>query len=176
MKKNQKELHHWIAFNTSIKEAAPIDVDISINKEHGRLEERICEVYDDLYQITPEWRSARSVIKVSTRSKNLKTNKQSSEIRYYISSLTPETTTAKQFQNIIRSHWQIENSCHYIKDVSFHEDASTFRTNFAPQNMSILRSIAMNLLRLNGYENLKKARKILGWGFDSVFGLKGIKR
>jgi predicted transposase YbfD/YdcC len=154
----------------------PIDINTSVIKMHGRLEERDCKVYDDLYQIKKEWKSVKSIIKIQSTTKTIKSGKIATEDRFYISSLSPYTTTAEELQEIIRSHWQIENSCHYVKDVSFKEDISRFRSNMAPQNMSILRSIAMNILRLNGYVNIKKARKVFGWGFKSVFDLKGVKR
>jgi len=61
VKANQKELLKWVEFNTSIKEAKPIDTYISYDHNtHGRYEERICEIYDDLYQIKNSWKSVKS--------------------------------------------------------------------------------------------------------------------
>lgn len=68
------------------------------------------------------------------------------EKRYYISSHAPDS---EKLGHAIRSHWRIENSLHWCLDVIFHEDASRIRKNHAPENLNIIRKIAMNLLRLN---------------------------
>jgi predicted transposase YbfD/YdcC len=69
-----------------------------------------------------------------------------SEKRYYISSLAPDS---EELARAIRSHWEIENRLHWCLDVTFHEDACRTRTDHAPENLNIVRKIAMNLLRLN---------------------------
>jgi predicted transposase YbfD/YdcC len=62
----------------------------------------------------------------------------------------------------IRSHWAIENSLHYVKDVTFGEDASLIRTGNAPTNFSIIRNISINLLRRLNYSTLKQAIRHVG--------------
>jgi predicted transposase YbfD/YdcC len=69
-----------------------------------------------------------------------------SEKRYYISSLAADS---EKLAHAIRSHWEIENRLHWCLDVSFNEDASRIRTDHAPENMNIVKKIAMRLLRLN---------------------------
>jgi predicted transposase YbfD/YdcC len=66
------------------------------------------------------------------------------ERRYYISSLT---LSAKEFSRIIRGHWSIENQLHWVLDVAFHEDSSKVRKDNAPENLAIIRHIALNLLK-----------------------------
>ena len=68
------------------------------------------------------------------------------EKRYYISSLAPDS---KQLAHAIRSHWEVENRLHWCLDVTFHEDACRSRCDHAPQNLNIVRKMAMNLLRMN---------------------------
>jgi len=138
---------------------------------HGRYEERICEVYDDLYQIKNEWRSVKRVIKIT--SKTLSYGKCSLEQHYYISSLD---VAAKTFAHIIRSHWKIENSLHYVKDVSFDEDSSRIRTHQAPLILTMLKSLAINIMNINQIPNIKKARKLFGWSPYKLFNLSsGLK-
>jgi len=69
--------------------------------------------------------------------------------------------SAKEYNLGIRAHWNIE-SMHYIKDVTFGEDASLIRTGHAPTNFSIIRNIAMNVLRRENYLNFPQAIRMLG--------------
>ena len=66
------------------------------------------------------------------------------ETRYYISSLPAD---AQALLQAVRSHWGIENSLHWVLDMAFREDESRIRTGHAAHNMSILRRLALNLLR-----------------------------
>jgi predicted transposase YbfD/YdcC len=172
VKANQKELLKWVEFNTSIDDAKPIDSFISYeHNTHGRHEERICEIYDDLYQIKDNWKSVKRVIKIT--STTLSYGKCSIENHYYISSLKVD---AKTFAHIIRSHWKIENSLHYVKDVSFDEDSSRIRTDQAPLVSTMIRSLAINIMNINKILNIKKARKLFGWSPHRLFNLSsGLK-
>ena len=73
---------------------------------------------------------------------------------------------------MIRSHWKIENSLHYVKDVSFEEDASRIRIGQAPLVTTLLRSLAINVMNINKIPNIKKARKLFGWSHHKLFGLQ----
>ena len=77
----------------------------------------------------------------STRSiKGLETK----EIRYYISS--EQGDNAKYFNQLVRGHWGIENHLHWHLDVTFREDASRARTENAPENISTLRKLALQII------------------------------
>ena len=172
VKANQKELLKWVEFNTSINDAKPTDTHISYeHNTHGRYEERVCEIYDDLYQIKNDWKSANRIVKIT--STTLSYGKCSVEKHYYISSLKVD---AKTFGYTIRSHWKIENSLHYVKDVSFDEDSSRIRTEQAPLISTMLRSLAINIMNINKISNIKKARKLFGWSSYRLFNLRsGLK-
>ena len=71
-------------------------------------------------------------------------NKDTAETRYFLSSLS---TDAPTFARYIRAHWGVENQLHWCLDVIFQEDASRIRKDHAPRNMSLLRRLALNLLR-----------------------------
>ena len=68
------------------------------------------------------------------------------EKRYYLSDQKPD---ADQFQKLIRQHWGIENSCHWVLDVVWDEDSSRIRKGNAAENVALLRKLALNLLRAN---------------------------
>lgn len=78
------------------------------------------------------------------------------EKRYYISSLPPDS---EKLAHAIRSHWEIENRLHWCLDMTFHEDGCRTRTDYAPENLNIVRKVVMNLLRLNSEKrSLRKKR------------------
>lgn len=69
----------------------------------------------------------------------------------------------------MRSHWGIENRLHWVKDVVFQEeDDSHIRLGNAPANLSILRAIALNLLRRNGYASSTTAQRFLYHDIDKL--------
>lgn len=81
------------------------------------------------------------------------------DISYYISSTK---LTAANYNRGIRSHWSIENSLHYVKDVTFSEDASLIRTGNAPTNFSIIRNISINILRRMDFISFPQAIRMVG--------------
>ncbi|WP_442938950.1 ISAs1 family transposase [Nostoc sp.] len=111
---------------------------------HGRHEIRhYMMLYGTESRLNPDsvWSNFNSVGMVeSVRSLNGETM---AETRYFISSLE---SNVEQFANSIRSHWGVENSLHWILDVTFREDDCRIRKDNAPQNFAIIRHIAVNLL------------------------------
>lgn len=85
-------------------------------------------------------------------------------IRYYLSSarLTPE-----RFARAVRSHWAIENSLHWVLDVTFDEDAARNRADNGPENLAILRRLTLNVLRTARPKlAISRKRKRAGWSDD----------
>ena len=71
--------------------------------------------------------------------------------------------------NGIRQHWEIENRLHWVKDVTFGEDAAPLSNYNAATNWSIIRNIALNLARKGGYDSLTKAQRFLAHDIDKLF-------
>jgi len=115
----------------------------SIDKGHGRLEIRRCWTLSNLDYLTqlPLWASLQTIALV--QSERRINGKVSTENRYYISSLPSNATVIAE---AVRTHWSIENSLHWVLDVSFHEDTSRIRKDNSPENMAMLRHFALNLL------------------------------
>jgi predicted transposase YbfD/YdcC len=174
LKGNQCSLHEDI--KTALQDTEILsrcDVFEAVDKGHGRIEERKCMVFKDvawLKERHEQWKTINSVIRID--SKREISGKVSEETRYYISS---KDMPAKKALETIRSHWGIENRVHWILDMSFGEDQSKIRKENAPQNMAIVRHMALNLLRIAKQNNqkykrvsIKGLRKMAGWN-DEVF-------
>lgn len=150
---------------------APADVYESVDKGHGRLEHRRCSVVQTLDWLDErkEWKGLCSIIRLDSSREILATGECSHETRYYISSLTE---SAKMIERKIRSHWEIENKLHWTLDVSFAEDASAIQDENAAQNFSLLRKIALILLKRDSSKgSIKAKRKKAGWDDSFLFHL-----
>jgi predicted transposase YbfD/YdcC len=94
---------------------------------------------------------------------------ESSEIRCFIASIKPD---ANKFSQAVRQHWAIENNLHWQLDVTFDEDKLRMRIKNAAQNLSIMRRMTLNILKLDDLKgSLKGKRKKAGWSksyFDKL--------
>jgi predicted transposase YbfD/YdcC len=97
-------------------------------------------------------------VKVTRTTYFKKNDKISKEISFYISS---KNLSAKEYTHGIRAHWSVE-AMHYVKDVTFGEDASLIRTKNAPTNFSIIRNISMNVLKREKYDYFPQAIRMIG--------------
>ncbi len=115
----------------------------TVEKGHGRIEERNVCVTNDLDWLPQreKWH-LQSLIEV--RSRRTMIGKVEESIRYYGSS---RKGTADQFMHWIRGHWGIE-SMHYVMDVLFEEDASLGDSGESAENMSLIRRLAGNVIRM----------------------------
>ena len=177
LKDNHKTLRLEVAeFLTSVREDRTWNVEIGTHQttdgEHGRIETRRywqAQAPEHLFE-KAAWRDLTSVGMVeATRELGAK---QTTEIRYYLSSLP---VNAPEFGRAVRSHWGIENSCHWVLDVVFREDASRIRVGNAAENMSTLRRLALNLLRREKSEKRGVHVKRLKAALDEKYLLKVLR-
>jgi predicted transposase YbfD/YdcC len=135
---------------------------INLNKKHkdryasaeinrGRKERRLIKIYAPSQNIIDNWPGVKAIVYVKRKreTKKLKSTTHS----YYISSLNE---SAEKFAEGIRYHWGIENRLHYVKDVTFKEDASKVNTGNAPGILSLFRNLVINIARINGENRIKK--------------------
>jgi len=115
----------------------------TFDKGHGRIETREYYITENINWLSTrsEWENLKS-IGVAIR-KNEEKGKITIEKRYYISSLPAD---AVKFSNAVRKHWGIE-SMHWVLDVVFNEDSNRTRKEHSPENLSLLRKFALNILR-----------------------------
>lgn len=148
LKGNQGRLHQdvrdYFEAPTEPWKDAPHSVFEETGKGHGRIEIRKVIATDDLGWLSQrkEWRGLTSIAMVeSTR---IIGEKETTERRYFISSLPAD---AAKIGRAVREHWGIENRLHWCLDVTYNDDASRIRKDHGPQNMTVLRRLAVNLLR-----------------------------
>lgn len=140
----------------------------TVGKGHGRIETRQCWVVSDPAVLEylnqgGAWEGLRSVALV--RAKRAVGEKEEVENRYYISSLPGN---ARQLLEATRTHWEIENCVHWVLDIAFDEDNSRVRQGNAPQNLAVVRHLALNLLKMEQTSKggVKARRKRAGWDED----------
>mgnify|MGYP001609615877 FL=1 len=127
-----------------------------LEKGHGRITDRKVSVYGPelITNLHEKWGNVINTIKVERFRLLSNTKKNNYEddsgVSYYIST---KSLTAEQYNSIIRGHWSIENKNHYVRDVAMKEDKSRIRVK--PQNMAIILSLALNILRYNGVKNIE---------------------
>lgn len=177
LKGNQGTLHQQV--RDSFERETPTHTYTDSSTDHGRVEKRSCSVLTDLRWVenAGAWFGLKTLVRVESEVFHKLSQKATSEIRYYISSIQvidKETDTMKIAQ-AIRGHWGIEVSLHWSLDVSFNEDKSRIRTGYSDQNLSAVRKIALNLLRADKTvkRGIKTKRMKAGW--DNAY-LKSILR
>ena len=93
---------------------------------------------------------------------------ETAELRFYIGS---KAARAKSYAKSIRSHWGIENGLHWVLDVSFDEDGCRMRTDHSPENMALLRRLALCLLKQHPSKGSVRGKRLRG-GWDDGFLLE----
>lgn len=137
----------------------------STDGEHGKIEIRRYWTSSDIdwLQSKENWRKLNTICMVE-RERQFE-HKTESEISYYIGSIGDN---AEKFAYAVRNHWAIENSLHWVLDVSFREDESRIRKGNAPENMAVLRHIALNMIKKETSlkKSIKSKRLRAGWDND----------
>ena len=161
VKANQKHLHEAIsdyfevAVATDKSKLCQLQCHTETNAEHGRIEIRRCYLSTCLDTLPDAacWKGLKSIGMIE--SERIVKGKTSIERRHYLCTLND----VKSFSYAARAHWGVENSLHWVLDVTFREDDSRIRTGYAPENFNVVRQLAINLLKKeNSKLSIKKKR------------------
>jgi predicted transposase YbfD/YdcC len=144
----RQDLQDWFAYADQIQFANMRHTYAeTVNKEHGRIEIRRCWALSDAVAFDyirhyEGWVDLQTLVRIQRERRFA--GKIERETAYYISSLPHQ---APLLLNAIRSHWGIENSFHWVLDMIFGEDDCRIRMGESPQNMAVLRRLALNILK-----------------------------
>ena len=140
----------------------------TVDGDHGRIETRRYWITAEIEWLGAKasWSNVHSVGMVEARREV--GNTVQVETRYFLTSLPAQGV---RFAQAVRQHWGIENSLHWVLDVSFDEDACRIRKDKGAQTFAVLRHIALNLLRREPHHKrgIKARRKRAGWDRDYLF-------
>ena len=143
--------------------------DTTIDGDHGRIETRTTTVIHDVgwLQQRHDWPGLKAVVVVDSRREI--DGKAELETRFYLTSLI---MVAALLGPVVRSHWAIENSLHWVMDMIFRDDECRVRSDHAPANFTTIKHIAHNLLRTAaGKDSMRLRRKVAAWDDDFLAGL-----
>ena len=146
-----------------------ISQDTTIGGDHGRIETRTTTVIHDVkwLQQRHDWPGLKAVVMVESRREM--NGKAEQETRFYLTSLV---MAAALLGPVVRNHWAIENSLHWVMDMIFRDDECRVRTEHAPANFTTIKHMAHNLLRTAASkDSLRLRRKIAAWDDDFLASL-----
>jgi predicted transposase YbfD/YdcC len=164
-----QQIEHQLAWRTAENFFDAFD------DSHGRTVRRRVWTMTDMASL-PElapWPGLQSVIVVETIRMAHQQAPVTSDYRVYISSLVRSATA---FVTMIRQHWDIENKLHWSLDVTFNEDRCRIRKDYAPENVTAVRHMALNLLRQEHSHRMSLRQKRLLCGLDEHYLLMVLSR
>jgi predicted transposase YbfD/YdcC len=160
LKGNQGALFGDVTFFLDDPET-PLAQARSVDGDHGRIEERRAGLSTDIawLQESHAWPGLKAIGKVTAARET--PAKTSVETRYFLMSqpLTPE-----RFLAVVRAHWGIENGLHWVLDVTMNEDQMRTRKDNGPENLALLRRLALNVAKLEpSKDSMRGKLKRAGW-------------
>jgi len=140
-----------------------------VEADHGRIETRTATVSTEIDWLEKQhqWPGLKAIGKVVRVRETAE--KTTSETAYYLLSaaLPPE-----RFNAVVRQHWGIENSLHWRLDVVMNEDRDRTRMGHGPENLAVLRHMAINAMQKEGSKgSLRGKFKRAGWDDEFLFRL-----
>lgn len=130
----------------------------TINKAHGRLEERTLTA-SNLLNDYLDWPGLGQVFRLERRFTTMATGAVHQEVQYGLTSLTAAEASPERLLEIVRSEWGIENGLHYRRDVTFQEDHTRMAHKPLGRVMACLNNLVIGLLNHQGFDNHAQARR-----------------
>ena len=144
--------------------STPLSQDKQQGTQRGRKETRIVRVYA-IKSLPSEWQKSYPCRVIQVERLTTRQNKTTHTQHVYLSNL--HCSSAHFFAQGIRGHWAIENYLHWVKDVFQHEDSSHIKRGNGIETLSLLKNIALNLSRQQGFSSIKQAQLFFSTHFLS---------
>ena len=135
--------------------------DHTVDGDHGRIETRRTTVIHDIdwLQKRHNWPGLKAVVMIESQRDT--SSKSQTETRFYITSLTDP---ASRLAAVVRQHWAIENSLHWVMDMTFRDDECRIAAGHAPANFTTVKHMAHNLMRrATVKDSMRLRRKVAAW-------------
>ena len=161
LKANQGSLHDDVRRFLADPQRPPDATHRTVDGDHGRIETRTSTVCTDIgwLQERHAWPGLAAIGQI-VRIREVGT-KVTTETAYYLLSTA---LSAERFGEVARAHWGIENGLHWVLDVTMNEDQARNRRDHGPENIALLRRLALNLAKLEGSKGSMKGKlKRAGW-------------
>jgi predicted transposase YbfD/YdcC len=177
VKANQPTLRSEIEDFFANAPAVSLETTVDVDKGHGRIEQRTVSIAHEVSWLDGDRRfpgeirlpDVTTIVRVASRAE-LK-DRGRFETRYYVSSAALSAARAAE---AVRSHWAIENSLHWVLDVTFGDDQSRLRTGHGAKNMAVVRHFAINLVRTaKDKRSVRLRRKCATWSTDYLATILG---
>jgi predicted transposase YbfD/YdcC len=179
VKKNQASLYEFLDLLFRLP-AHPADREVwdhagpTSEKGHGRLETRSL-TSGSVHIEDIDWPGVAQVLRRECERIELKTGKVTREVSYGLTSLTPERADAVALEALWRGHWTIENRLHYVRDVSFGEDAGHATAGNTARALASVRNALIYLFRRAGWRLMPDALAHYGASVPRALTLVGLK-
>ncbi|EFH83823.1 ISAs1 family transposase [Ktedonobacter racemifer] len=133
--------------------------DSTLDQHRGRIEKRSIRVSTEMNSYLADWPLIEQVAELTRTVTVRKTGKTSHEVVYLITPLTALEASPQRLLALVRGHWSIENSSHYVRDMTFGEDRSRLRSGQAPQILATFRNLAITLIHRQGSSQIAATRR-----------------
>jgi predicted transposase YbfD/YdcC len=165
LKGNQGTLHDDVRMFLDDPATDTILVDTTIDADHGRIETRTATISTSIgwLQDNHQWPGLEAIGKI-VRTRETAT-KITTETAYYLLSVP---MSAERFGQVVRAHWGVENRLHWTLDVIMNEDQARNRLDNGPNNLAVLRHMALNILNAHK-SKISNRRKIKRAGWSNAF-------
>ena len=142
----------------------------TLTKRRGRIEQRWLDCHPHLNDYL-DWSGLAQVFRLQRAVHTLKTGQLTYEVVFGMTSLHPQHTSPQALLAHLQQHWHIENRLHYVRDVTFHEDACLIRQPARQHVLATLNNLAIGLIRQCDFDFIPQARRYFSVHFADAFHL-----